>query len=271
MYIPQQVLVFSGHDPTGGAGIQADIETLFQFKAHAIPIITCLTSQNSHNVLQLMPLSKTQIQQQVRPILEDLNPCVIKLGLLGSLEVLDTVVDIIKQCPDLPVIVDPILSAGGGKDLTKQDFIQQFCQKLLPLTDILTPNSEEARRLSGEMDLDKSAEVLLQRGCKAVLITGTHENSIAVNNTLYQHNQPPQTLTWQRLAHEYHGSGCTLTAAISAGIAQGLDVVSAIKQAQTYTWQALETAYPLGSGQLFPQRKQLQKILLFVIKLISDI
>lgn len=255
MLTPPQVLVFSGHDPTGGAGIQADIETLFQLKAHAIPIITCLTVQNSHNVLKLMPVSATQIQQQVTPILQDLQPKVIKMGLLGSVEGLNAVVEIVRQLPELPVVVDPILAAGGGKDLSQQDFIQQFYQHLLPLVDILTPNSEEARRLTGEQDLNQCAEKLLAQGCQSVLITGTHENSVAVDNVFYQVKQKPQTLTWQRLPATYHGSGCTLAAAISAGLAHGLDKLSAIKQAQHYTWQALNQAYALGSGQLFPQRR----------------
>jgi hydroxymethylpyrimidine/phosphomethylpyrimidine kinase len=211
--------------------------------------------QDSHNVYQLIPLSAQQISQQVAPVLADLHPKVIKLGLLGSIEVMDAVMAVLRQHPDLPVVLDPILAAGGGKDFSQQDLITHMRENLVPLTTIITPNSEEARRLTGESQLDKAAEVLLQQGCSAVLITGTHENSPEVSNCLYQAQKPPQILHWPRLAGSYHGSGCTLSSAIAAYLAHGFDLNDATKKAQAYTWHSLQAGYRLGQGQFFPQRR----------------
>ena len=126
---------------------------------------------------------------------------------------------------------------------------------LLPLATVTTPNSVEARALAPEsVDLEEAAETLLSLGAKFVLVTGTHENTVDVVNTLFADHQRLEDYTWRRLPHEYHGSGCTLASALVALLARGMEPLAAIRRAQEYAWQSLHHGYVLGKGQRFPNR-----------------
>lgn len=250
------VLCFSGHDPSGGAGIQADIEAIVSHRCHAASVITALTEQDSRNVKQLLPQRPRDIVSQAQTVLADFDIAAIKIGLLGSAEVALAVADIVRQTPGVPVVLDPVLAAGGGTDLAGQTLIAAIVEHLLPLTTLLTPNSIEARRLSGLDDLNACATELQRRGAEYVLITGTHEDedSERVVNRLSMPDHLNETFNWERLPHHYHGSGCTLAAATAALLAQGLDMFSAVNEAQEYTWQSLNAAYRPGKGQHNPER-----------------
>ncbi|MCK5478497.1 MAG: bifunctional hydroxymethylpyrimidine kinase/phosphomethylpyrimidine kinase, partial [Methylococcales bacterium] len=154
----------------------------------------------------------------------------------------------------IPVILDPVLAAGGGTSLANEQLIDSIIEQLLPLTTILTPNSEEARLLAKKNDLTDCGQVLLDKGCDYALITGTHEQSTTVNNQLFRVNDTTETFSWDRLKENYHGSGCTLASSIAALIAHGLDPFTAISEAQEYTWNALASAYHPGKGQFNPNR-----------------
>jgi len=156
--------------------------------------------------------------------------------------------------PHIPVILDPVLAAGGGHDFDSVH-MSETIRTLLPHVTVLTPNSVEARRLAPEADtLDACAMALLAQDCEYVLITGTHENTPRVVNTLYANHRLLESYTWERLPHSYHGSGCTLAAALAGLLAQGQEVLSAIYQAQEYTWEALRGGYRIGAGQHMPNR-----------------
>ncbi|MGY6276397.1 bifunctional hydroxymethylpyrimidine kinase/phosphomethylpyrimidine kinase [Methylomonas sp. MgM2] len=248
------VLCFSGHDPSGGAGIQADIETIFSHCCHPASVITCLTEQDSCNVKKLIPQQPENIISQAETLLSDFNVSAIKIGLIGDVAVARAIVQILSQYPDIPVVLDPILAAGGGAELAGQTLIDVLVERLLPLTTILTPNSEEARRLSEQQDLSNCADWLRNKGAEYVLITGTHEQSDQVHNRLFMPNNSSETFNWERLPHHYHGSGCTLASAIAALLAQGLDMFTAVNEAQEFTWQSLAAAYKPGNGQHNPNR-----------------
>jgi hydroxymethylpyrimidine/phosphomethylpyrimidine kinase len=248
------VLSFSGHDPSGGAGIQADIETIVSHQCHAVSVITALTEQDTLNVKKLIPQSPDNIINQATTLMADIPIKVIKIGLLGHTETVLAVHNILKQHPCIPVVFDPVLAAGGGADLSNDSLIGAINDLLLPNTTVLTPNSEEARRLTGLDDLTECGLKLLERGCKYVLITGSHESTPEVSNQLFHAGQAIETYSWNRLPYSYHGSGCTLAASIAALLAQGLDAVQAISEAQEFTWNSLNAAYQTGKGQHNPNR-----------------
>lgn len=249
------VLCFSGHDPSGGAGIQADIETIVSHRCHAASIITCLTEQDSRNVKKLLPQQPEDIISQAETLLGDFEVAAFKIGLIGSAAVAAAISQIVGVYPRIPLVLDPVLAAGGGSELAGQELIDAITAQLLPLTTLLTPNSHEARRLSGLDDLPACADKLLALGAKNVLITGTHEDSELVHNRLWMsEDHRHETFNWQRLPHNYHGSGCTLASAAAALLAQGLDLFSAVSEAQEYTWESLQAGYRPGLGQHNPER-----------------
>ena len=252
---PPVVLCFSGNDPTGGAGIQADIEALASMGSRAAPVITALTVQDTQNVKYFSATDPKLLTEQARVILEDLPVCAFKLGMLGSLENIDAIHKIIHDYRDIPVIVDPIISAGGGMTLSSEDMALAYSDLLFPLTTLLTPNSNEARILAPEADsLDACAQELMDDGCEFVLLTGTHESTKEVINSLYGQHEKLCDINWPRLEHHYHGSGCTLTAAISGLIARGLPVPDAVEAAQQYAWDTLQSGFQCGMYQQHPDR-----------------
>jgi hydroxymethylpyrimidine/phosphomethylpyrimidine kinase len=254
------VLCFSGHDPIGGAGIQADIEAIAQFGCHACTVITALTVQDSSNVRSIHPQDEAPFMQQARCVIEDVRPAAIKIGLLGSAAIAAAVAVLLQEMPEIPVVLDPVLAAGGGYELAGEALLSTMIAQLLPRTTVLTPNTHEAARLSGvanmDKDIDSAAARLLAHGCRHVLITGTHAPIDAVVNRLYSSQRPDECRHWRwdRLPYSYHGSGCTLAAAIAAGLATSLSVEAACEQAQSYTWRALARGFRPGCGQYLPNR-----------------
>jgi hydroxymethylpyrimidine/phosphomethylpyrimidine kinase len=252
---PPIVLCFSGHDPSGGAGIQADIETLFTHQCHCCSVVTALTEQDTGNVLKLLPQPADEIRSQAKTILADFSISAIKIGLIGHIETAQVIHCILNEHPNIPVIFDPVLSAGGGTPLANSQLIDAIVELLLPYTTLLTPNSVEARKLAGAVDsLAQCGLTLLEKGCEYVLITGTHEDTPSVSNQLYHNNKCIETYTWDRLPDSYHGSGCTLASSIAAMTAHGLDTQTAIFEAQEYTWNTLKNAFKPGNGQYIPNR-----------------
>jgi hydroxymethylpyrimidine/phosphomethylpyrimidine kinase len=249
------VMSFAGSDPTGGAGIQADIEAVASMGCHAAPVITAVTVQDTTNVLGCMPLAAELVVQQARAVLEDMPVQAIKLGLLGSVEIIEAVHSILVDYPQVPVVMDPVLAAGGGAELSDEAMIDAMRALLLGQVTLLTPNSPEARRLAPEADtLDACAMALLDQGCEYVLITGGHEQGSDVINTLYSGRRRLERFSWPRLPGSYHGSGCTLAAATAGLIAQAREPLTAIYEAQKFNWQSLRHGYRVGMGQHLPDR-----------------
>jgi hydroxymethylpyrimidine/phosphomethylpyrimidine kinase len=249
------VLAFAGHDPSGGAGIQADIEAVASQGCHAATVVTALTVQDTQDVSGYMTVDATQVIAQARAILEDMPVAVFKIGMLGSVENAEAVHSILMDYPEIPVVFDPVMASGSGTDLGGEDLIEVSQALLLPVTTILTPNSREARALAREADtLDACALALLDHGVDYVLVTGSHELTPHVINRLYGDQRLLETFTWERLPHSYHGSGCTLAASIAGLLARGLEPFSAIHEAQDYTWNSLRHGYRPGLGQHLPHR-----------------
>ncbi len=248
------VLAFSGHDPSGGAGIHADIEAIISHECQPLSIITALTEQDTGNVRKLIPQQPDDIVSQAEMLMADIPVSAIKIGLLGNAGVAQAINRIISRHPQIPVVFDPVLAAGGGLDFSSNNLLEAINNCLLPHVTVLTPNSDEARKLTGLADLHDCGLALLDKGCHYVLITGTHESSPDVSNQLFHAGQCVKIYSWERLPYSYHGSGCTLAASIAALLARGLDLLEAIAQAQAYTWQSLASGNQPGKGQHIPNR-----------------
>lgn len=248
------VLSIAGHDPSGGAGIQADIETLAALGCQAATAITCLTIQDSRDVHELIPQPAELVTRQVETVMADYPIRAIKIGLIGSAEVAIAIGAILLRHTEIPVVLDPILAAGGGAELAGDALLEAMLGQVVPQSTLVTPNSQEARRLTGQQQLEGCARELLAGGCGAVLITGTHEAATDVINTLYRPDLPPQGERWPRLDGSYHGSGCTIASAIAAGLARGLSLDEAVSTAQRFTWESLAAGWRPGKGQQIPDR-----------------
>lgn len=259
--VPPIVLTFAASDPSGGAGIQADIMTLSSMGCHALSVVTAVTVQDSAGVEDVVPMEADLVTDQARVLLEDMPVAAFKLGMLGSVENIAAIAEIVSDYPDVPLVLDPVLASGRGDELASEDMISALRELLLPQTTILTPNSLEARRLAldendedDDPDLAECARRLIGAGAEFVLITGTHEHTPQVINILYGERGVVRSDSWERLPGSYHGSGCTLASAIAANLANGLDIADAVRDAQDYTWQALANGFRPGMGQYIPDR-----------------
>lgn len=256
---PPIVLAFAAADPTGGAGVQADLLTLAAMGCHALSVITAITVQDTAGVENLQAIDSDWVVDQARLVLEDMPVAAFKIGVVGSIENIAAIAEVVSDYPDVPLIFDPVLASGRGDELATEDMISTMRELLLPQTTILTPNSREARRLAqsdedDEIALASAAEKLIALGCEYVLITGTHENTPQVVNTLYGSEGVLRSDSWERLPETYHGSGCTLAAAIAATLANGLELAEGVREAQEYTWQTLNAGFRPGMGQYIPDR-----------------
>ncbi len=264
---PPIVLTFAATDPSSGAGLQADILALASIGCHPLSVVTGITVQDTVGVESVMALDADWVNDQARTILEDVQIAAFKLGLLGSVENIAVIAEIVADYPNVPLIIDPILTSGRGDELANDEMQAAMCELLFPQATLITPNSLEARRLAfyeeGEeilhTSLDEAAIRLLEMGAEYVMITGTHERSVDVVNSLFGSNSSGasgliKAYHWERLVGSYHGSGCTLTSAIAACLAHGLSMEEAIQEAQEYTWQTLKNGFRPGMGQFIPDR-----------------
>ena len=257
---PPLVLTFAASDPSGGAGLQADILTLASMGCHPLSVVTAITVQDTLGVEGMQALDAEWVADQARCLLEDMPVDAFKIGVLGSVEIVAAIAEIISDYPDVPLILDPVLASGRGDELATEEMLHAMRELLLPQTTILTPNSLEVRRLAEVDDDDDKTSLaacaakLIELGAAYVLVTGTHEPTPQVVNTLYGKDGVVRTDSWTRLTGSYHGSGCTLASAIAAMLANGLELPEAVREAQDYTWHALKKAYRPGMGQFLPDR-----------------
>ena len=257
---PPLVLVFAASDPTSGAGIQADLLTLASLGCHPLSALTAITVQDTVGVESVLPVAAETLERQARALLEDMQVAAFKVGVLGSVENVLAVAEIVSDYPDIPLILDPVLASGRGDEFSGEELISAMREMLLPQTTLLTPNAPEARRLAesdedeSEPSIDTCAERLIEMGAQYVLITGTHENTPQVVNTLYGANGVIRRDRWERLPGSYHGSGCTLASAIAGCVAGGASIADAVRDAQDYTWQTLANGFRPGMGQFIPDR-----------------
>jgi len=253
------VLCFSGHDPSGGAGIQADIEAITAQGVQAMTVVTALTCQDTRHVKSFQSVDALQLSRQAETLLNDMPVHAFKIGMTADVSVVKAIHSIIKKHEEIPVIFDPVLASGGGDLLATRELINAIDIYLLPYCHLITPNIPEALKLldgseADEKNVTTAASFLLNAGCEHVLITGTHSQSEEIEHQLYHAHEAMQTFKNKRLPHEYHGSGCTLASSIAAFIARGEETNQAIKLGLDYTFASLQHAQAPGHGQYLPDR-----------------
>ncbi|RJG02218.1 bifunctional hydroxymethylpyrimidine kinase/phosphomethylpyrimidine kinase [Noviherbaspirillum sedimenti] len=251
------VLVFSGSDPSGGAGMQADVQAIAALGAHPLSVLTSLTVQDNDRVYAVHPVPATLLMQQAQVLIEKIEIAAVKIGIVGNRANAEAIAAIVQQLrqsrPDLPVVLDPVLASGHGDALGLDDAANTLAP-LMALATLVTPNLPEATVLSGgDRRTDSQAEALLAQGCQHVLIKGGHAHDDKVVNRWFTAGEF-RSWAWPRLAGAFHGSGCTLAAAIAALLANGKPMAEAIEDGQAYCHQALEHAYEIAAGQLIPSR-----------------
>jgi len=245
--MPPLVLTFAASDPTGGAGLQADLLTLAALGCHPLSVVTALTVQDTRGVESLDAVDSGLVERQAAKLLAEVKVAAFKLGVLGSVANVRAIAAIVASHPRVPLVLDPVLASGRGDPLASDAAVESLLELIVPRATLVTPNTLEARRLGGE-------RALLDRGCRYVLVTGTHAETTDVVNTLYDASGKVREDRWPRLPGSYHGSGCTLASACAAHLAHGLPVVEAVKEAQEFTWQSLSAAFRPGEAQSIPNR-----------------
>ncbi len=251
---PPIVLAIGGHDPSGGAGIQADIETISALGGHAVTAVTALTVQDTVNVRSMHPVDASILREQLKCVLSDVPVDVIKIGLLGSVSAVETIAEVLAEAPGIPVVLDPVLAAGGGTELSDTELRDAIRVLMLPSVLLMTPNTLEAERLTGEKAPEQASARLQEFGCGHVLVSGGHEAGDEVVNRYFGPEGSVDSWRWPRLDGEFHGSGCTLASACAVLLARGLPMKLALRLGQAFTQDALAQAQAVGRGQLLPRR-----------------
>jgi hydroxymethylpyrimidine/phosphomethylpyrimidine kinase len=252
-----RVLTIAGSDSGGGAGIQADLKTFAANGCYGLSVITALTAQNTMGVSGIHPVPVEFVRQQLRAVLGDIGADAVKVGMLFSVPLIETVAAALAEFAIAPVVVDPVMVAQSGDRLLEADAIDTIKTQLLSLATVITPNLPEAqvllgRTISGQDELYEAARDLAQFGCRAVLVKAGHLDGAASTDILYLADAKRfVTLEGERIdTRNNHGTGCTLSSAIAAGLAQGLDLEAAARSAKTYIQRALQagSTYRIGQG-----------------------
>lgn len=245
------VLVLSGLDPSAGAGIVADIETINHFSLTPLSIVTTLTVQNTASVKSLQAVDADLIMEQFNHLQADIEFNVVKIGLLSSIKQIKLIA---RLAHNKIIVLDPVIKSAVGDDLLNADLVEVLVSELLPIVKIITPNVLELHALSNETDEQKAVEKL---PCEWILLTTTDNSSTTIEHRLYHQSKCVKRFHYAKLSGDYHGSGCTLSSAISALLALGMEMEIACKQALDYTYQTLLKAKKIGKMQLHPNRRLL--------------
>lgn len=249
------VMSLSSHDPSGSAGIQADIETTASLGCHCTPIITALTAKDTQSLKDIAPAETGLLIEQARAILEDMPVRAIKLGLMGSVENVEAVHTILRDYPEIPVVLDPVTAEFNNELFNAASVISATQALLLPLATITTPDLVEAHGLAQQADtVDACAQEILETGCQYVLVTGAVHTADHYENSLYGEGRMIRHYKWPRIRIVSHGCGATLAASIASYLAHGLRLEDAVQQGQNFTWQALAASRRLGMGCHIPNR-----------------
>ncbi len=250
-----RVLIVAGSDSGGGAGVQADIKTVTALGGFAMTAITALTAQNTQGVHGIHEVPPDFVTQQMEVVLGDLGADCVKIGMLHRPEIIDAVARTLDKCaPGIPVVVDPVMIAKGGASLLEKAAMTALKEHMIPRAAILTPNLPEAEALanwqgSSASDAEALAQTLMALGPQAVLLKGGHRNGAMVLDLLMSVSGTVQSFENPRIKTVHtHGTGCSLASAIATGLAQNLDLSSAVSRGRDYVWEAIRTAPGYGNG-----------------------
>ncbi len=247
-------LTIAGSDSGGGAGIQADLKTFSALGVYGASVITALTAQNTLGVQGVMPVPPGFVGQQIDSVLSDVPVRAIKIGMLADREVIGAVHGGLRRHAARPVVLDPVMVAASGDPLIAADAVGAIITELFPLASLITPNLHEAARLTGqamaedEAAIRSQAEALVTAGARAVLIKGGHGTGTEAVDILLADGKFTRFVKPRLATRNVHGTGCTLSSAITAGLAKGLPLVEAIATAKDYIHEAIAQSARLAVG-----------------------
>ena len=245
-----KVLAIAGSDPSGGAGIQADLKTFSALGVYGMAVPTALTAQNTKGVRSVEMLNPDFVRAQLEAIFDDIAVHGVKIGMIGTAEIAAVIADMLEKFKPPHIVLDPVMVASSGDSLIAADTVDVIKARLIPLADVVTPNIPEAEKLlrKAVLDMEDGAKALLPLGMKAVLLKGGH---LKGDESLDILAAPSFTETYSAprvLTANTHGTGCTLSSAIAANLAKGLDLKAAVGEAKTYLTEAIKAGDTLGVG-----------------------
>lgn len=249
------VLNLSNHDPSGGSGLQADIETAVSLGCHAATVITAVAARDTQELKDLIANDAVLLIEQARAVLEDMDVAAIKVGLLASIDNIKAVHSILIDYPSIPVVLDPVVQIGSANPNNAEAFYKAISSLLLPLSTVATPSFFEAYELAHEADtIDACAHEILESGCEYVLVSGAQRQDGTLSNSLYGDHRLIRRFDWPTLTNVCHGAGATLASSIACYLAHGLSILDAVQQGQNFTWKSIHAARRLGMGKMIPNR-----------------
>jgi len=248
-----RALTIAGSDSGGGAGIQADLKTFHQLGVYGMSALTAITAQNTLGVAAVYPLSVEAVAQQIEEVLRDIGTDALKTGMLFDAAIITTVAEKIRQHDVKHVVVDPVMVAKGGAKLLQDEAIEALKTQLLPLAMVVTPNLPEAECLTGMTikdlpDMQEAAVLIHRMGPRYVIVKGGHLEDDQITDLLYDGEQFHMFGHQRVHTRHTHGTGCTFSAALTAQLAKGTDIITAVEQAKRFIIQAIATAPQLGGG-----------------------
>lgn len=258
---PPLILTFGATDPTGAIGVQADCATFAAMGCHGLSVITSILIGDTTRIEDVQVIDADWIADQARVLLEDMPVAAFKVGAIGTVEAISVIAEIVSDYPDIPLILDPFLSAMPDEGPDSEDMLLATRELLIPQTTLFLASPAELGRFAEtwrepatEDLVAADAMSLIDSGCEYVLISGTASEAHEVVNTLFDESGTVRADSWQRLAGSYSGAGSTLSAAIAAMLGNGMDMPNAVLEAQEFTHAALVNAHRIGMGKLIPDR-----------------
>jgi len=249
------VLTIAGFDGSGGAGIQADIKTASALGCYSTSVLTALPVQNTQGVRKIYPIPVEAVADQIKAILDDVFPDAIKIGMVHTPQLVETIVSTLAQYKKIPLVFDPVMVATSGHRLIEEDTIAAITEKLFPITDVITPNMDEAAILAGMKvtsldDLYTAGKKIKKLGCKSILLKGGHQETPVITSLFYDENHQFHSFETEKFStNNTHGSGCTLSSAIAAYIAQGKSLLEAVNLGQQYVFEAIKEGKDVQTGK----------------------
>lgn len=245
------VMSISSHDPSGGSGISADIETLTSLGCHCTPIITKLSARDTAKEMDCQVTDTALLIEQIRAVLEDINVNLFKIGDLANIAIAEALHTILNDYPNIPVVLHPVISDQDSE----LDYPAAICNLLLSQATITVLSKDDALALSSGADtVSACAQELMEHGCDNILITSANGGNTQISNHWYSQRGTSQEYQWERLPNNYYGAGSTLSAAVSAYLAHDISMPESIQQAQQFTFKALQKGRRIGMGKLLPDR-----------------
>ena len=248
------VLVIGGLDPTGGAGVLADSQTILMNGCHPITLVTCLTAQNTNSFNGMKATNANFFKKMTKTLLKDISSIrAIKIGALANEEIIKLVKEIIINYKNIPVVLDPIIETSSGGSLISKEGIKELKLSLLPYAELVTPNIEEAKFLTNKDSLSEITEQFHKLKSNYIFIKDNEEEN-QIRNYLYKNKQLIKEWQVAKIKGRFQGTGCSISSCIASNLAKEIKIEESIELAQDTVHQSLLNAIDLGKGQKIPKR-----------------